>query len=78
MSLVVNYVKGLRGLKVKDLAPFTRQYAQEHLQPATLRYSARCPPLSPPPPGPAGNAGKPSLCSLVCLGACHVIVLYQW
>ena len=57
MSLVVNYVKGLRGLKVKDLAPFTRKYAQEHLQPATLRYSAGDAlsiafPLKPPCPPP--------------------------
>ena len=41
MSLITNYVKGLRGLKLKDLAPFTRQYAGEHLQPATLRYATR-------------------------------------
>jgi len=37
MSLITNYVKGLRGLKLKDLGPFTRQYAGEHLQPSTLR-----------------------------------------
>lgn len=39
MSLITNYVRGLRGLKLKDLGPFTRQYAQEHLQPTTLRYA---------------------------------------
>jgi len=40
MSLVVNYVKGVRGLKLKDLMPFTKKYASEHLQPATLRHKA--------------------------------------
>ena len=43
MSLITNYVRGLRGLKLKDLGPFTRQYASEHLQPATLRYGVTTP-----------------------------------
>ena len=37
MSLVMNYVRGAKGLKLKELVPFTRKYASENLQPATLR-----------------------------------------
>ena len=40
MSLVAKYTQGLKGLKLKELVPYSRKYAQENLQPEQLRSTA--------------------------------------
>ena len=36
MSIPAKFVEGVKKLKVKDVAPYTKQFASEHLTPAQL------------------------------------------